>query len=153
MQPFLVAFLVLCAYGFQNASFYVKVRFSDASFRIWGKIGFADYRKYCHVLAPYGWAISKLTQQMSATHVTPSNRPTTDCHNAQNTARQQCMRDSETELFIFTKKHNYYGFWYQTSNNCVFNVLQRQHMGITRPPHADVIPPTRRHGDTCLPAR
>lgn len=43
MQPFLVAFLVLCAYGFQNASFYVKVRFSDASFRIWGKIGFADY--------------------------------------------------------------------------------------------------------------
>ena len=43
MQPFLVAFFVLCAYGFQNASFYVKVRFSDASFRIWRKIGFADY--------------------------------------------------------------------------------------------------------------
>lgn len=37
--------MVLCAYGFQNASFYVKVRFSDASFRIWGKIGFADYTR------------------------------------------------------------------------------------------------------------
>lgn len=48
MQPFLVAFLVLCAYGFQNASFYMKVRFSDASFRIWRKIGFADYK--CHQL-------------------------------------------------------------------------------------------------------
>ena len=43
MQPFQVAFFMLCVRCFLNASFYAKAQNSDASFRIRRKSGFADY--------------------------------------------------------------------------------------------------------------